>query len=148
MVSMINFWSTDHEFESWPSHIFSLFSPTWDKKWDLACPNFGECTARGKLELTDFRTLFHGLNGYPNSYFKEKILTFRTLCAIGARVPAYLLCRDQRALCTQCRSSKRKRAHFSRGALKTVHIFKPNYCLKLPICVKEDLSWFVPRKTS
>ena len=23
--------------------------------WVLACPNFGECTARVKLELTDFR---------------------------------------------------------------------------------------------
>ena len=28
----------------------------WDKKWVLACPNFGECTARVKLELTDFTT--------------------------------------------------------------------------------------------
>ena len=27
----------------------------WDKKWVLACPNFGEHTARVKLELTNFR---------------------------------------------------------------------------------------------
>ena len=27
----------------------------WDKKWVLACQSFGECTARVKLELTDFR---------------------------------------------------------------------------------------------
>ena len=27
----------------------------WDKKWVLACPNFGERTARVKLELTDFK---------------------------------------------------------------------------------------------
>ena len=26
----------------------------WDKKWFLACQSFGECTARVKLELTDF----------------------------------------------------------------------------------------------
>ena len=37
-----------------PSHIFSLFSPKSDKKWVLACQSFGECTARVKLELTDF----------------------------------------------------------------------------------------------
>ena len=27
------------------------------QKWVLACPSFGECTARVKLELTDFRSL-------------------------------------------------------------------------------------------
>ena len=46
--------STDRRFKSRTSHIFSLFFPKWDKKWVLACPNFGECTARVKLELTDF----------------------------------------------------------------------------------------------
>ena len=36
--------------------VFSFFfSPTRDKKWVLACPNFRERTARVKLELTDFR---------------------------------------------------------------------------------------------
>ena len=34
--------------------FFSFFSPKWDKKWVLACQSFGECTARVKLELTDF----------------------------------------------------------------------------------------------
>ena len=35
--------------------IFFLFFPKkWDKKWVLACQSFGECTARVKLELTDF----------------------------------------------------------------------------------------------
>ena len=33
---------------------FFLFFPLNEKKWDLACPNFDECTARVKLELTDF----------------------------------------------------------------------------------------------
>ena len=28
----------------------------WDKKkWVLVCPSFGECTARVKLDLTDFK---------------------------------------------------------------------------------------------
>ena len=35
--------------------FFYFFSPTWDKKWVLACPNFRERTVRVKLELTDFR---------------------------------------------------------------------------------------------
>ena len=49
MVSTVNFWSTD-------LNKFILFiSTTWDKKWVLACPNFGERTARVKLEWTDFR---------------------------------------------------------------------------------------------
>ena len=34
--------------------FFLFFPPKWDKKWVLVCPNFGECTARVKLELTDF----------------------------------------------------------------------------------------------
>ena len=40
MVSTIDFWSTDQK---------------WDKKWVLDIQSFGECAARVKLELTDFR---------------------------------------------------------------------------------------------
>ena len=35
--------------------FFLFFSPKWEKKGVLACPNFSECTARVKLELTDIR---------------------------------------------------------------------------------------------
>ena len=39
-----------------PAIFFYLFlSKKWDKKWVLACPSFGECTARVKLDLTDFK---------------------------------------------------------------------------------------------
>ena len=37
--------------------FFLSFSPKWDKKWILACQSFGECTARVKLELTDFNLM-------------------------------------------------------------------------------------------
>ena len=37
--------------------FFYFFSPKWDKKWVLACQSFGECTARVKLELTDFSNM-------------------------------------------------------------------------------------------
>ena len=36
--------------------FFLFFSPIWDKKWVLAWSSFGECTAREKLDLTDFNT--------------------------------------------------------------------------------------------
>ena len=34
--------------------FFLFFPPKMRKKWVLAYPNFSECTARVKLELTDF----------------------------------------------------------------------------------------------
>ena len=34
--------------------FFLFFSPKWDKKWVFACQSFDVCTARVKLELTDF----------------------------------------------------------------------------------------------
>ena len=37
--------------------FFLFFPPKWDKKWVLACQSFGECTARVKLELTDFSNM-------------------------------------------------------------------------------------------
>ena len=51
LVSRINFFMGSN-----PSLaiLFLFFSSRWRKKWALACPNFGECTARVKLELTDF----------------------------------------------------------------------------------------------
>ena len=51
-------WSTsDHGFESWPSHIFFLFFPkneTKSESWPVKI--FGECTARVKLDITDFNS--------------------------------------------------------------------------------------------
>ena len=35
--------------------FFLFFPPKWDKKWVLACQSFGDCAARVKLELTDFK---------------------------------------------------------------------------------------------
>ena len=57
--------------------FFSLFSPKWDKKWVLACQSFGVCTARVKLELTDFKgqliskLLFDFLSFPNNQRFDE-----------------------------------------------------------------------------
>ena len=35
--------------------FLSMFSPKWDKKWVLACQNFGVRTVRVKLEFTVIR---------------------------------------------------------------------------------------------
>ena len=57
MISIIDFWSTDCVFESRPSqYLLLFFFLKWDKKWVLAWQNFGERTARVKLEITDFNT--------------------------------------------------------------------------------------------
>ena len=56
MVSTINFWSTDRGFKSRSSQIFSLFFTQMRQKVSL-CLSFGECTARVKIDLTDFKWL-------------------------------------------------------------------------------------------
>ena len=56
MDSMFSLWPSGREFESWPSqYLLLFFSPKWDKKWVLACQNFGVRTVRVKLEFTVIR---------------------------------------------------------------------------------------------
>ena len=43
------------------------------QKWVLACPSFGECTARVKLELTDFSQIFIVL------FFKNNVICYSFL---------------------------------------------------------------------
>ena len=57
MVSIIGFWSTDPEFESWPSHIFSLYFPqneTKSESWPVNL--FPSVTKNIKIVLLDFST--------------------------------------------------------------------------------------------
>ena len=73
-VNMIDFWSTDHGFKSRLSRIFSLFFPKMRQKvttWHVKVlvshgllyikKSMGECTARVKLELTDFSEIFFSI---------------------------------------------------------------------------------------
>ena len=41
------------------ANLFMILTLWWDKKWVLAWLSFGECTARVKLELTDFKCILH-----------------------------------------------------------------------------------------
>ena len=68
--------------------FFLFFSPKWDKKWVLAWLSFGECTARVKLELTDFSGFDDPTNGIfqkcTSSYFRHPNWKF----ALGAGLRA------------------------------------------------------------
>ena len=52
-VDRANHYSIGPLLENLQIYLFKI-QVWWDKKWVLACQSIGECTARVKLELTDF----------------------------------------------------------------------------------------------
>ena len=56
-VDCANYYSMHWYFVTILANVFITNILGWDKKWVLACQSFGECTARVKLELTDFGIL-------------------------------------------------------------------------------------------
>ena len=63
------------------SYFFSIFFLKMNKMWVLACQHFGECSARVKLELTDFTYYLLSLSqdSKSESLWAEKNHKFLTI---------------------------------------------------------------------
>ena len=117
----------------------------WDKKWVAACPNFGECTARVKLELTDFSVqgvkshgghfacLCRGFDFYEvkkdiNFFQKEKVNTFTLMIifivkSLQKEQIAQIYCYEPKSARIKVQSPQTELTP-RRLTLKSVHFFR------------------------